>query len=545
MKPWHIALWLLLPLGWLKVEAQKNCPHTILPEQTTVNGANILPGDTVCLIGGNKEYLYLVQLEGTAEKPIVVINKDGEVKINTNHFYGIKFSHCKHVKLLGSGGSSNGYGIRVLKVSNGAGITVDELSTNIELAYIEVSNTSIGGIYAKTEPDCNFQSTRDKFVLTGLHIHHCHVHDVADEGMYIGSTKYSGQYLSACDTTVFPHLLNDVQIHDNIVERCGWDGIQLSSSQGACFIFNNIIRNDSYRETNNQMSGILIGGGSSCDCYNNQIFDGKGDGIDIFGFGEMKIYNNLIVRAGKSFKPNSASDPKHGIFVGNAPLNESGRFKIMHNTIISSKTTGIRFLNLFSSSNLLLNNIITKPGAYESSGQAAYFDFNGSASLFSIKQNIFSQEPESLGFLDYLNDNFDLAANSPAVNKAFDAGINNIPFDIFNRPRPHNHASDIGAFECQAINASLAANSEKKAGMRVLFNPVSKQLTVNVELNTADKIRFQLFDLGGKLIFASGFESVDIGIQQFTFPAAYIPSGLYFLHLSGKAHFFAERIIIP
>jgi len=50
------------------------------------------------------------------------------------------------------------------------------------------------------------------------------------------------------------------------------------------------------------MSGILIGGGAKCDCYNNKIFDGKGDGIDVFGLGYMKIFNNLIVRAGRTFQ---------------------------------------------------------------------------------------------------------------------------------------------------------------------------------------------------------------------------------------------------
>ena len=41
--------------------------------------------------------------------------------------------------------------------------------------------------------------------------------------------------------------------------------------------------------------------------FKPKIFDGKGDGIDVLGMGFMKIYNNLIVRAGKTFEPGNPS----------------------------------------------------------------------------------------------------------------------------------------------------------------------------------------------------------------------------------------------
>ncbi len=542
MKPQRLALWLWAALAWVNVGGQTNCTHTIQASQTTVNGVGIAPGDTVCLLGGNKDYLFLSQLVGTVEKPIIIVNRNGSVIINTTHFYGIKFSHCKYVKLLGINSSS--YGIRILKVANGAGISIDELSTNIEVAYVEVSNTAYGGIYAKTEPDCSFESTRDKFLMNGVHIHHCYVHDVADEGMYIGSAKYTGQYLPACDTTVFPHLLSDVRIHDNIVERTGWDGIQVSSSPADCFIFDNIIRNDSYRETNGQMSGILIGGGSNCDCYNNQIADGKGDGIDIFGFGEMKIYNNLIVRAGRSYQPENSNAPKHGIFIGNAPYNDAGRFKIMHNTIVSPKTTGLRFLNFFSTSNLFFNNIITNPGGYATMGDAAYFDYSGVPGLFTLRQNIFSEQAESLGFVDYTNDSFDLKPNSVAVNKAFDAGLNNVFFDILNRPRPHNTASDIGAFECQAVNAGMVANEDSPQKINVFFNPLIERIQSTIVFFTNDIVDFLFFDATGKLVLFIPDKIAEAGERHFSFQSNELPPGLYFFQCRGKKHLLTKKFII-
>lgn len=542
MKLLRFALWLFVLPTWINAYGQTLCNHTIPASQTTVNGVDIAPGDTVCLLGGNKDFLFFSQLVGTAEKPIVVVNRNGNVIIHTTHFYGIKFSHCKHVKLLGI--NSDSYGIRILKVANGAGISVDELSTNIEIAYVEVSNTAFGGIYAKTEPDCSFESTRDKFLLSGLHIHHCYIHDVADEGMYIGSAKYTGQYLPACDTTVLPHLLTDVRVHDNIVERTGWDGIQVSSTTADCSIFNNIIRSDSYRETNGQMSGILIGGGSNCDCYNNQILDGKGDGIDIFGFGEMKIYNNLIVRAGKSFQPENNNVPKHGIFIGNAPDNAGARFKIMHNTIIKPKTTGLRFSNFFTSANLFFNNIIANPGASPNMGEAAYFDNSTAQNNFNLKQNLFSEQVEPLGFVDFANDNYDLRAGSVAVNKAFDAGLNNVPFDILNRPRPHNSASDIGAYECQAVNARVQAMGVNDRKMNVSFNAEQGKIVSTIFLSSNDIVDFQLFDANGKLLSSYTELVVGAGEHQFSFSVKSYPPGIYFLQCRSKNHQLSKKFLI-
>ena len=110
------------------------------------------------------------------------------------------------------------------------------------------------------------------------------------------------------------------------------------------------------------MSGILIGGGAKCDCYNNKIFDGKGDGIDIFGLGFMKIYNNLIVRAGRTFKPNEPTEYKHGIYVGEVVNSPNATFKLFNNTIVSPKSSGIKYSNQEAAMGYIKNNIIANPG---------------------------------------------------------------------------------------------------------------------------------------------------------------------------------------
>jgi hypothetical protein len=526
------------------VTAQKNCTHTIETQTSNIEGDGIAPGDTICLLPGQRSYLFIRNLNGTASQPIVIINRGGISTIDTDHFYGVKFSHCNHVKFIGTHDLTHDYGIRITRVAGGAGISVDELSTNIEIAYVEIAHTKVGGIYAKTDPDCSFIATREKFTMTGVHIHHCYLHDIADEGMYIGSSKYTGQHLTDCDTIVLPHVIHNVSIHDNIVERTGWDGIQVSSSPINCLIYNNIIKNDSERETPNQMSGILIGGGSDCDCYNNQIFDGKGDGIDIFGFGEMKIYNNLIVRAGKTYQPTVETAFRHGIFVGNAPDSASGRLKIMHNSIISPKTTGVRFFNSFTSGNLFFNNIITNPGSFAVNGANAYLNSDGSQSAFSIKNNIFSEHPENIGFMNLNDDNYDLKPGSSAVNNGFNAGLNKISFDILDRPRPHNGLFDIGAFESQDTYASIPENDGNRFLINIFPIPTNGVLYVDVDVKSEESLSLIVTDLLGKQHSISASYYLQKGSQQISIDLSSLSKGAYLLHLQRKANTIRRIVVI-
>ena len=363
--------------------AQKDCHYTITPTNPYFDGSAVAAGSTICLEAGNYNYLHLKNLKGTAAKPITIVN-DGKVVINTDHYFGIKIAGCQHVKLIAESVSGS-YGIAVLRVAGGAGLSIDELSSDIEVAGLEIANTKIGGIYAKTEPDCSLTSIRENFTMYNLIVRDCYLHDIADEGMYIGSSKYTGQEITCngSTTTVLPHVIEGVQVYNNIVERTGWDGIQVSSATKNCRIYNNIIRHDSQSETVWQMSGILIGGGSTCDCYNNQIYDGKGDGIDVLGKGTSRIYNNLIVRAGKSYDPSNTTNHKHGIYVGPSPDGTVANYYILHNTIVSPKSDGIYYNNSNTNVNLLANNLIVAPGT-------TYINYNSSMTQVQLRTNFFA-----------------------------------------------------------------------------------------------------------------------------------------------------------
>ncbi len=526
-----------------KLQAQQ-CTHFINPDVSIINGQDYSPGDVICLYPGLRSFLLVNNLHGTAEQPITIKNTIGQVVIDTDHFYGLKFSNSKHVRFTGSGVSQIHYGIYIRRVGNGAGVSVDNLSTDFEIDHLRIANTALGGIYAKTDPDCSFQATRDNFTMKNLSIHNNWLHDIEDEGFYIGSSKFTGQYLPDCDTTVLPHLIEGVQIFNNLVERAGWDGIQVSSASSDCQIFNNIVRNDSWRETPFQMSGILIGGGSNCDCYNNQIFDGKGDGIDVFGSGTMRIYNNLIVNAGMNFMPNDPSQAKHGIFIGNAPDGGQQSMKILYNTIISPKTTGIRYFSNNSTDNLIINNIITDPGAFGQSGMQAYVNHQLSGELLSMSNNLFTTSNAFVKFVNFPHD-FDLLPDSPAVNKAIDAGEYQIEYDILLRPRPHNQAYDIGAFESQHPYASISDSyTEKAEGMALFYDKFSQEVTIWFAIPKPENVLVTIYNSEGKLLESHETSLTVIGKQSITLSTGNLSPGLYVCRLLIGNRNFSRTFII-
>lgn len=515
----------------------QTCTYEFDASTTQIDGneLGVQPGETICLKPGNKEYLYLLNINGTEGNPVTIVNKGGAVVINTDNFYGIKIAHCSYIRLLGNGDAGTEYGIQVQRVGNGAGISVGELSTNVEIAYTETAHTAIAGVYAKTDPTCtDFSSTRDKFTMYNFWFHHNYVHDIEDEGLYIGSSKYTGQYLSDCDTTVLPHVMIGTRIFNNIIENTGWDGIQVSSAESNCRIHDNIIRFDSQAEEYGQMSGILLGGGSVCKTYNNQIFDGKGDGIDIFGLGNHEVFNNLIVRAGKSYNPGNPNDYKHGIYIGNTVTTENALLGIYNNTVIDPKSFGITIANGDLEKTFVKNNLITGPGQFPVIGNDAFINNNVNSSAVETENNFVKYVSGDVKFIDPENDNYDLQPSSKAVNYGTDLSSEGINFDLLNRSRPFHDYFDAGAFECHDPHAGVFAGESPVRGVRVFPNPCQDYFVLNVKVNGKEKLNLFLYDLSGNLLIRKEVFAGTKTLNEYRFDLKLLPPGNYLLKLIGK-----------
>ena len=453
------GLFLLLQIK----SAVSQTSYVITTDQIYINAASsvyksVKPGDTLYFQGGSKQYLLIKGFQGAPGKPIVMINSGGPIIIDTDFYYGINIQNCRYIKFTGTGDAGITYGFQVKRVAAGAGMSVGALSSDFEIDHVSIENTMIAGLYAKTDPDCDLTAERSHFTQYNTIIHDNYIGHAGDEGMYIGSTKYTGQDVvcNGKDTLLLPSLLDGVQVYNNLVEYSGWDGIQVSSAYNNCQIYNNTVLYDSQSETYAQMSGIILGGGTKADCYNNFISQGKGDGIEFHGLGGSRIFNNIVVDAGRSYLPADLTQMKYGIFVSD---NESSLY-IKNNNIINPKSEGIRFSSVTGTINVVESNIILNPGNFDYyqngntsfKGVDSYIMVQDKASNVTSLNNYLARNGDSVKFVSTTplspND-FKLLATSPLIDQAnIDPAIT---FDFDGSPRPNGAKSDIGAFEFDGV----------------------------------------------------------------------------------------------
>lgn len=492
-------------------------------ESTYLKGMQ--PGDTLLLKSGLRSNLLIVHINGSAQKPIVIINKGGVVKINTDSYYGISIRESRYFRLTGQGDEANFYGIRIERVAGGAGIGINDLCSDFEIDHLSIENTLLGGLYAKSDPNCNTPSTRDKFTQYNTVIHDNHIARVGNEGMYIGNTSYFGttENCNGRDTLLLPSLLDGVRIYNNIVEYTAWDGIQVSSASNDCQIYGNLILHDSQEGYFSQMSGIMIGGGSKCDCYNNYIGQGNGSGIESHGLGGYRIFNNIIVDAGRSFQPLDSTVRVHGIYVSDISVETDSSVHILFNDIINPKMDGIRFQSIVSRKSVIASNLILNPGGYDyyendntsHTGDDAYIMIPDESSDVLLKNNFTSRDITSaeISIID-----FKPKEGSPLIDAAYTNRMG-IEFDYLHAKRPNGILADIGAFEFDHAN-----ESEPLKNPVAYPNPVQSLLTIRFDSDFATDVSLLIYDLSGVFLlkteksFHPG-RNQDIAVQVNNLPA--------------------------
>ena len=219
------------------------------------------------------------------------------------------------------------------------------------------------------------------------------------------------------------------------------------------------------------MSGILIGGGTLCDCYNNFISQGNGDGIDCLGLGRTRVFNNIIVDAGKGYFPNDKTMMKHGIFVSDVSVQKDSSFYLLNNNIISPKSDGIRFSSVLSKGNFISSNVIIDPGNYDYyeqgntrfKGKDAYIMFQSTQSVATLSNNYLARDASLAGFTSQKMQepaDFKLVKGSPLIDAVDYDPKTIVPFDFIHFPRPYGLKSDIGAFESDIPTTSAMISVE-------------------------------------------------------------------------------------
>ena len=522
---------------------------TTLIDATVAPYTQILPGDTLFFQAGTREYLLIRNFHGESGKPIVLINLGGVVIIDTDHFFGISMVNCRFIKFTGTGASDNFYGFKIQRVASGAALGIGALSSDVEIDHFYIENAPIGGIYAKTDPDCSFTGTRDKFTQYNTIIHDNHISDVGNEGMYVGSTKYFGQVVNCngVDTLLLPSLLSGVKIYNNIISNTGWDGLQVSSASN-CQVYDNLITHDSQDDHFGQMAGILLGGGSKCDCFNNYIADGRGNGIESHGLGGYRIFNNIIVNAGKTYKPGDSSQMKHGIYVTDVSVLPDSSFFILFNDIINPKSDGIRFSSIISRNNLIASNAIINPGNFDYyehgktgfKGKDSYVMIPNDSADVTLKNNYFARTADSAGFSAT---NYSLLPGSPLIDVAY-TDNKGVTFDFYHHARPYGSAWDIGAHEYNPAYLDIAENHPPSAIKMTLYpNPVRDSFSISFQVRQSSKIVLDIYDLQGNLINDGNWGIFDPGIHVKKINVIHLPEGIYLFILRIGSQSFSGRFV--
>lgn len=315
--------------------------------QRTLDGiaAGIRPGDTVYIMAGNREELVVENITGTAQKPVILINRGGKVVINTRKDYGIFFSNSIHFRLTGTG-SSDEYGIEIASTAN-HGLLIMEFSSYCEADHLEIHHVGFAGIVAKTDPNCTRKDLR-YFVMQQLSFHDNLIHDTDAEGFYVGYSWHPARdYPCGNDSLLYSHEIHGIRIYNNTVYNSGQEGIQVGSGTKDVMIYSNKVYNYGMTNIMWQNHGVQIGQGTTGDFFNNSISTGPAEAISLFGGGNNRVYDNVIINSGAS-----------AIYQNDRGAVPGSGYRIMNNTIINPAEYGVTIVSNQTRKNRITGNTI-------------------------------------------------------------------------------------------------------------------------------------------------------------------------------------------
>jgi hypothetical protein len=297
------------------------------------------PGDTI-ILDGDYAYIYMM-VHGQPGNPITITNK-GLSRCGVNGNYGLIIIG-EYFILDGTGDPNFKYGIKVTNdkdyIAQGVGLAD---SMEYEIKNVEIEKAQVGFF-------SNFKVGRTK---TNIKIHDCYVHNLNNpseagrsECIYFGNT-------SLIDYNEPSHYEN-LEIYNMICDDLWGDGIQVCMTRGLK-IHNCQVTNYGKANLEYQQTGILLGGCTSGDIYDNIVTDGTGTGIQAFGVGQINIRRNKILRT------SSGNAVQDAIYINskgtNAPLIQ---IAVEDNEIDGANRDGIRHASETALRGLIKNNKIS------------------------------------------------------------------------------------------------------------------------------------------------------------------------------------------
>jgi hypothetical protein len=399
---------------------------------------NLQPGSVICLSAANNyRNIIFRNIVGTGAAPIIITNCGGTAFVNAaGQPFTMKTENSKFFRIKG-GTDTKTYGIKL--TGGHMGLSLEKLSTNFEVNNLEVYNVGFAGVIAKTDPTCDDATIRGNFVMRNVVFHDNYVHDTGGEGFYIGNSFYDVGMARDCGYRL-PHEIDGVKVYNNRIERSGWEAIQVGCAINGAYVYKNKIENYGYVNEPLQNNGIQFSQGTKGICYRNWINGGPGMGINVVGYGDSFIHDNVILNAG-SF----------GIFCDERNSRNLPGYRIVNNTIVNPQRDGIRMYNEYVPG-VIFNNIIVNPGSYSTyvyprtSDDAYVYKLTKTIPL-TLSNNLFTTNIADVQFRDINVLNYRLKDMSPARDAGMDVSNFGLDMDYYGQARMKGVSFDIGASE--------------------------------------------------------------------------------------------------
>ena len=426
-------------------EAQCNCKFTIPAGSAYIyfdgTAKGVLPGDVICVQGGNIGSIQFVNIRGAANNPVIIRNCGGQALIGgptVNN--GIFFNSSRYVHITGTGDSGFTYGLKIIQTSLGSqGLAYAGLSSDIEIDHMEIQKAGYAAIMAKTDPSKNcadVSAVRPNFTLYNVSIHDNYIHESGGEGIYLGDSFYTGT-LVFCGSTQYCHEVRGVRIYNNRFENTGRESIQVGSGVSDVEIYNNKIYNYGAGNLNTQNGGVQLGVGTAGRLYNNFIKGGTGPAIAVQGIGGDYVYNNVIVNPGQeAITVNTRPTPLSTDIVNKGYL---GGVYVVNNTIVNAASAAIIEYVNGAPGNVLYNNLIV--------ASSTVWDKTYTTTDWKRSNNIVIPLLANAKFVNPGADDYHLSSGSLAIDAGTNVSAYGITSDADRKSRPAGASFDAGAYE--------------------------------------------------------------------------------------------------
>jgi hypothetical protein len=264
-----------------------------------VLGEKVMGGDTLYFKGGTYSAFEIGDFGGGEGCPVYIMPKDKPLVVIDGYFrISVRDSNVvQHAVLDGTNLRGKGYPY---------GFFIDNRTTPKEennysgLVACWVSNFTVKGyrsintgiMQIKLDATPFIFGRYDKFVQKHIKVQDNFIDGSSGEGLYIGNTASNGGQLS--NPYGPPPRMDSVEISNNIVINCAWDGIQLANARTGAIIKHNLVYKTGLVNQSSQRAGILLGGNTTGTIDSNIVINSRGNGIQVFGYGSVKVHNNVV-----------------------------------------------------------------------------------------------------------------------------------------------------------------------------------------------------------------------------------------------------------